>query len=199
MENKIKGGLADGKSINDLVKHHGKESFTPAQFDALEKKIKTQLGKGIKVEMEHTSDKAVAREVAMDHIWEDSEYYDKLKKIEESTKTILRKSLMEDVDLVVTNKSTEITTVLVKYNNRNAGIIMVTNANTENTLEIVGIKFKEGYEDLVIISQGVNALWSMFTEINSFIVAPKLESVGFWNKLGFSRISKNYLISNRGH
>jgi hypothetical protein len=199
MENKIKGGLADGKSINDLVKHHGKESFTPAQFDALEKNIKTQLGKGIKVEMEHTSDNAIAREVAMDHIWEDSEYYDKLKKIEESTKSILRKSLMEDVDLVVTNKSNETTTILVKYNDRNAGIIMVTNANSENTLEIVGVKFKEGYEDLAIISQGVNALWSMFTEINSFIVAPKLESVGFWNKLGFSRISKNYLISNRGH
>jgi hypothetical protein len=199
MENKVKGGLADGKSINDLVKHHGKESFTPAQFDELEKKIKTQLGKGIKVEMEHTSDNSVAREVAMDHIWEDSEYYDKLKKIEESTKSILRKSLMEDVDLVVTNKSNETTTILVKYNDRNAGIIMVTNANSENTLEIVGVKFKEGYEDLAIISQGVNALWSMFTEINSFIVAPKLESVGFWNKLGFSRISKNYLISNRGH
>ena len=149
--------------------------------------------------MEHTSDNSVAREVAMDHIWEDSEYYDKLKKIEESTKSILRKSLMEDVDLVVTNKSNETTTILVKYNDRNAGIIMVTNANSENTLEIVGVKFKEGYEDLAIISQGVNALWSMFTEINSFIVAPKLESVGFWNKLGFSRISKNYLISNRGH
>jgi hypothetical protein len=44
--------------------------------------LKKQLIKGMKVEMEHTKNKDKAKEIAMDHIWEDPNYYDKLKKIE---------------------------------------------------------------------------------------------------------------------
>ena len=47
-------------------------------------KIKQQLEKGIAVELEHTTDKKVAREIALDHINELPDYYDKLKKIESS-------------------------------------------------------------------------------------------------------------------
>jgi hypothetical protein len=32
--------------------------------------------------MEHTNDRAVAREIAVDHLTEDPKYYDKLEKIE---------------------------------------------------------------------------------------------------------------------
>jgi hypothetical protein len=41
--------------------------------------------KGIKVEMEHTTDVRIATEIAMDHLWEDLKYYDKLAKIENPT------------------------------------------------------------------------------------------------------------------
>lgn len=41
-----------------------------------------QLAKGVKVEMEHTKDPAVAREIALDHLTEDAKYYDKLETIE---------------------------------------------------------------------------------------------------------------------
>jgi hypothetical protein len=37
-----------------------------------------QLRKGVKVEMEHTTDPAVAMEIATDHLIEDARYYDKL-------------------------------------------------------------------------------------------------------------------------
>lgn len=40
------------------------------------------LNKGTKVEMEHTSSKAVAQRIAMDHLTEDPKYYDKLAKME---------------------------------------------------------------------------------------------------------------------
>lgn len=40
------------------------------------------LAKGIKVEMEHTTDAKIALEIAMDHLVEDPSYYDKLEKIE---------------------------------------------------------------------------------------------------------------------
>jgi len=58
----IAGGLAQGK--------------TPKDFDI------TALKQGIRVEMEHTDNAQVAREIAMDHLTEDPEYYDKLQLME---------------------------------------------------------------------------------------------------------------------
>ena len=69
---KIPGGLAKGMSLSDIAKHH-KLPLKPLQ---------SKLEQGIKTEMEHTTDKAIAREIAMDHIYEDPNYYSKLKQIE---------------------------------------------------------------------------------------------------------------------
>ncbi len=44
--------------------------------------INSQLKKGIKVEMEHTDDPKIAREIALDQIREYVDYYDRLKKVE---------------------------------------------------------------------------------------------------------------------
>lgn len=63
-EEKIPGGLSSGKK--------------PESFD------QEQLAAGIKVEMEHTTDKDIATEIAMDHLSEDPDYYKKLKAIEKS-------------------------------------------------------------------------------------------------------------------
>jgi len=59
-----------------------KPTHTPEQI-ALKhsvslEKILSQLEKGIEVEAEHTSDKAAAREIALDHLWERADYYTKL-------------------------------------------------------------------------------------------------------------------------
>lgn len=58
---KLPGGKAD--------KH------SPKDFD------QKQLQMGIKVEMEHTNDRSLAQEIAMDHLAEDANYYSKLKQI----------------------------------------------------------------------------------------------------------------------
>ena len=55
-KDRIPGGLADRKNPND--------------FD------KEQLKKGMRVELEHTTDIVVAMEIAMDHLAENPEYYD---------------------------------------------------------------------------------------------------------------------------
>jgi hypothetical protein len=60
----IPGGLADGKSDKDFNQ--------------------SSLSKGIKVEMEHTTSKSIAKEIAMDHLTEDPKYYDKLELMEKS-------------------------------------------------------------------------------------------------------------------
>ena len=59
---KLKGGKGDKRPDSD--------------FD------EKDLQDGIKVEMEHTKDRQVAKEIAKDHLSEDPNYYKKLKKIE---------------------------------------------------------------------------------------------------------------------
>lgn len=61
------------------------------KFDELLKKYKVpymylikQLAKGIKVETEHTKDLALAREIALDHLGEYVDYYDRLEKMEKN-------------------------------------------------------------------------------------------------------------------
>lgn len=56
----LSGGLADKKN--------------PADFDQRE------LAKGIKAELEHTNNRQLAQEIAMDHLTEDPYYYSKLEK-----------------------------------------------------------------------------------------------------------------------
>ncbi len=71
-EDKIPGGLAKGMTLNDIAKKHN------ISVDTIVKDLK----KGMKVEMEHTTDVNVAKEIAFDHLYEDPNYYDKLAKME---------------------------------------------------------------------------------------------------------------------
>ena len=71
-EEEIKGGLADGKDIEDIAAMHDVDMDT--MFE--------QLQKGVRVEMEHTTEMMVALEIAMDHLFEDPFYYEKLAKME---------------------------------------------------------------------------------------------------------------------
>lgn len=48
------------------------DASTAKDFDS------DELAKGIETEMEHTDDKTIAKEIAMDHLTEDSQYYTKL-------------------------------------------------------------------------------------------------------------------------
>lgn len=65
-EDNLPGGRADNVP---------NEKFDPKQLEI-----------GIKVEMEHTKDAAIAEEIAKDHLTEDPEYYSKLEKMEEENK-----------------------------------------------------------------------------------------------------------------
>jgi hypothetical protein len=78
-EDKIPGGLGDKLkgSMEDQHKQLAKMHKTSVED------IDAQVAKGIKVEMEHTSDEAIAHEIAMEHVYEDPKYYDKLSKIDE--------------------------------------------------------------------------------------------------------------------
>lgn len=62
-KDRLPGGLADDKSPDD---------FEPEA-----------VLKGMAVELEHTSDRHLAVEIALDHLSEDPDYYDKLEQIED--------------------------------------------------------------------------------------------------------------------
>jgi Protein of unknown function (DUF5661) len=74
MENKIKGGKADNMTAKDIAD----------KFKVSVDKIHAQIKKGIKAEMEHTKDKEKATEIAMDHLTEFPDYYDRLDKMEKT-------------------------------------------------------------------------------------------------------------------
>ena len=80
---RLKIGLSDEMSIKDIAKKHlGKKSNNESELNKMITHLKSQLSKGIKVEKEHTSEIGTAKEIAMDHISEDPNYYTKLKTIE---------------------------------------------------------------------------------------------------------------------
>ena len=98
-ENKIMGGKADKMSVKDIAN----------KFKVSVNKIQAQIKKGIKIEMEHTGDKEKAIEIAMDHLTEFPDYYDRLEKMEttakkefknitESQKMLIKKLLREELE-----------------------------------------------------------------------------------------------------
>lgn len=69
------------------------DNSKPSDFD------KKQLEIGIKHEMEHTKDKSIAKEIAMDHLKEDADYYSDLKEMEKSTSkrwNLIKKALSHE-------------------------------------------------------------------------------------------------------
>ena len=70
LEDLIPGGEGDNKTLSDLAKKHGVDL----------KHMQAQLKLGLKVEMEHTNDSKKAKELSMDHLTENPNYYTKLKK-----------------------------------------------------------------------------------------------------------------------
>lgn len=81
-EEKLEGGVSDNKTLKDIAKKHMKVKKTT--FSDMLSSLRVQLKKGIKVEMEHSKDRASAKEIAMDHLWERPDYYDRLEKIEKN-------------------------------------------------------------------------------------------------------------------
>lgn len=84
-EDTIKGGLSDGMTLKDIAKKHDKKKYK--HINDMVKHLESELKKGIKVEMEHTDNESKAKEIAMDHLFEDPNYYGKLKKIEATEAT----------------------------------------------------------------------------------------------------------------
>jgi len=67
-------GYSKELTLTDIARKHG------VRLDFLQQ----QLAKGIQVEMEHTANPVIACRIAMDHIFEIPDYYDRLEAMEAS-------------------------------------------------------------------------------------------------------------------
>ena len=72
----LKGGKSEGMSLSEVAKLHNMDA----------KQLKPQLEKGIQHELEHTDKRTEARRIALDHLVEFPDYYDRLDKIEKMKK-----------------------------------------------------------------------------------------------------------------
>lgn len=74
-------GMAGAMRDGDRLPGGLADRYRPKDFD------QKQLRRGTKVEMkEHTRDRGIAREIAMDHLREDPNYYRELAKMERKLK-----------------------------------------------------------------------------------------------------------------
>lgn len=85
--NKLKGGLSDKYTLEDISKKHN------YPLD----KLKQELKKGIETELEHTTDRDLAEEIAMDHLVESPIYYQKLEELEKSFEN--KKNWISDTEM----------------------------------------------------------------------------------------------------
>jgi hypothetical protein len=123
-EDMIPGGLAKGMDLTDVANHH------KVDIDELMKEFEL----GVKTEMEHTSDKKVAEEIALDHLFEDPKYYSKLTAMEK-----------ENLKAEATNPAERIQTL----NNRIAKLRAdMARAKTDNQKNIFQARLKNALQAL---------------------------------------------------
>ncbi len=85
-KNKLKGGLSDGMSLRGIAVKHVK-SDDKGKINEMMKKLKSQLRLGLNHELEHAKDEETRREIVMDHLYEDPNYYTNLTKIDTTEQT----------------------------------------------------------------------------------------------------------------
>jgi hypothetical protein len=108
----IPGGKSKGKSLKDIAimhcKSNSKNKPDEKKVEKMLDHLKTEFKKGIKTELEHTTDENIAKEIAMDHLYEDPKYYTKLSKIEEmkTNKKISMNQLSEMVKKALNEEMT---------------------------------------------------------------------------------------------
>lgn len=162
---KIPGGLASGMDISS--------------FDA------DSIKKGIKAELEHTSDVDIATEIAMDHLAEDPLYYDKLKQMETTkvqVKLKIKKKINEN-DSLQNLISEEVEAVLfieqvlsscLETTDLEEGLAnFVRNSFNAAKQEIDRVKQMAGDKAYTFLQAGVGKINNIFA---------KLKSMGFIGK-----------------
>jgi len=192
-EDKISGGLADDKSLGDVAKHHGIE------LDEL----RLEFNKGLKVEMEHTDDEKVAKEIAKDHLMEDPKYYTKLKTVEEGNFPMIRRKLQEAATTIeVGDETPEYTKYYIFDGDRPIGAIVVKNVSgreTDDESTIIGIMGEPKERPIKVIKDTIPLLFRTVPTMNKLFVPTNPNNRMFWERAGATRFADGIHVFQRGH
>jgi hypothetical protein len=95
LHDSLEENISKDMSVEEIAKKHN----VPTD------KIEAQLEKGIEVEKEHTSDEKKAERIALDHLFEIPDYYDKLDRIEKDAlkEDKKKEDLKIDIEVLVSN------------------------------------------------------------------------------------------------
>ena len=140
-------GLNEGISGNMTVEDIAKKHNVPVED------IKAQLEKGIKVEKEHTNDESKAERIALDHLFEIPNYYDKLDKIEKSVLKESNDYSYETIKNQILNKNFSKKLLLQKvYNSLTRGEISKT--QYKELVDEINSKVEESLQEDTIKQNG---------------------------------------------
>jgi hypothetical protein len=180
--NTLKGGKADKMSIEDIAK----------KFNTSVDKIKAQIQKGVKVEMEHTSDKEKASEIATDHVSEFPDYYDRLDKMEgkakkdwekinENNKTLIKNLLSQKLLFEIKNQIQEDDRrEYLNWKRKNITLRGVSNSADENGYNGAGASFGDGLYTAFLSNKSLaKGYGKVYYVLNAVPKHPKI--VDSWN------------------
>ena len=105
--------------------------------------IAKQLDKGVKIELEHTKDKSVAREIALDHLAEDPKYYDKLASVELEEHQLDETAEENQIVNVVSNIAAAQIAKVMKAKESKLLALLDGGLSPKEKLELFGVKVKD--------------------------------------------------------
>jgi len=192
-EDKISGGLADGKSLGDVAKHHGVE------LDEL----RLEFNKGLEVEMEHTDNEEVAEEITKDHLMEDPKYYTKLKTVEEGNFPMIRRKLQEAASRIEVADETPKSTLYFIYDgDRPIGGIELSNVSgseMDDEATILQISGEKKERPIKVIRDAIPMLFRVVPTLNKLYVPTNPHNRMFWERAGAVRFKDGIHVFQRGH
>jgi len=195
-EDKIKGGLSDGMSISDIAKHHDMDM----------KALSKAYDKGVKVEMEHTSDETTAKEIARDHLYEDPKYYDKLATIEETEMPIIKRTILtklrEHASIKVADENPKTTIYFIFDGERPVGGIEIENVSgspSDDTSNIIDIRIAPKERPIKVITDAIPLIFNKVPTMNTLLIPTTPTNRAFWERAGANRIKDGLHAFQRGH
>lgn len=117
----------DKNNHKDIIKGGKGDKLNPSNVD------KKELEMGIKEEMEHTNDKNLAEEIALDHLAEDPKYYSKLKKTFKENKLLI-KHLTEKLEKITNKKVSLLEMGYTKLDKPNKYYKVILNKNGKKSV-----------------------------------------------------------------
>lgn len=201
-KNNLKGGLSDKSTKQDIAN----------KFKISLRKVEKELKMGVKVELEHTDDKTLAKEIAMDHLIEIPDYYSRLSKMEkdgkkkwdidESTKSNIKRLFREHVELTITDETPDVLIYNIIYNTREIGSIGISICKDMDwAIDLVFVELRPEYKEeaLLVMQQVIMSIWETLPDINYILLMPQPQSRSFWHLMGANRLNDGYLMITKGH